>query len=64
MLQLTTHWVKLDSEGYLLSEVPISLGWGWWLALNAGFIAAIIALLVLPTAIVSRIKPEETIRYE
>ena len=64
VLQLTTHWVKLDSEGYLLSEVPISLGWGWWLALNAGFIAAIIALLVLPTAIVSRIKPEETIRYE
>ncbi len=64
LLQRTTHLVKLSSEGYLLSEVPISLGWGWWLALNAGFIAAIVALLVIPTAIVSRIKPEETIRYE
>ena len=64
VLQLTTHWVKLDSEGYLLSEVPIALGWGWWLALNAGFIAAIVALLVIPASMVSRIKPEETIRYE
>jgi len=40
------HVVRLSSEGYLLSEVPISLGWGWWLALNAGAVAAIVALLV------------------
>ena len=58
------HVVRLSSEGYLLSEVPISLGWGWWLALNAGFVAAIVALLVIPTAVVSGVKPEETIRYE
>lgn len=64
VLQLTTHLVKLDPEGYLLSEVPIALGWGWWLALNAGFIAVIVALLVIPASIVSRVKPEETIRYE
>ena len=61
---LGTHLVKLSSEGYLLSEVPVSLGWGWWLALNAGFVAAIVALLVIPTAVVSTVKPEETIRYE
>ena len=36
----------------------------WWLALNAGFVAAIVALLVIPTAVVSTVKPEETIRYE
>ena len=59
-----THLVKLSSEGYLLSEVPVSLGWDWWLALNAGFVAAIVALLVIPTAVVSTVKPEETIRYE
>lgn len=64
LLQQTTHLVKLNSEGYLLSEVPVALGWGWWIALNAGFIAVIVALLVIPTAVVSRIKPEETIRYE
>ena len=40
------------------------MGWGWWLALNAGFIAVIVLLLMIPASIVSRIKPEETIRYE
>ena len=64
LVQKWTHLVKLSSEGYLLSEVPVSLGWGWWLALNAGFAAAIVALLVIPTAVVSGVKPEETIRYE
>ena len=63
-MQKWTHLIKLSSEGYLLSEVPVSLGWGWWLALNAGFVAAIVALLVIPTAVVSGVKPEETIRYE
>ena len=64
LVQKWTHLVKLSSEGYLLSEVPVSLGWGWWLALNAGVVAAIVALLVIPTAVVSGVKPEETIRYE
>lgn len=64
LLQRTTHLVKLNSEGYLLSEVPIALDGGWWILLNIGFVAAIVALLVIPTAVVSRIKPEETICYE
>lgn len=64
LLQRTTHLVKLNSEGYLLSEVPIALDGGWWILLNIGFVAAIVALLVIPTAVVSRVKPEETIRYE
>ena len=64
LLQRATHLVKLDAEGYLLSEVPVALGWGWWLLLNAGFVAAIVALLVVPTYIVSTVKPDESIRYE
>ena len=64
LLQRATHLVKLDAEGYLLSEVPVALGWGWWLLLNAGFVAAIVALLVVPACVVSTVKPEETIRYE
>lgn len=64
LVQRATHWVKLSAEGYLLSEVPVELGWGWWAALNAGFLAAIVVLLVLPTAVVARIRPDETIRYE
>lgn len=64
LLQQQTHLLKLNSEGYLLSEVPVSLSWGWLLALNAGFLAAIVLLLTVPASIVSTVKPEETIRYE
>ncbi len=64
LLQHTTHLLKLDPEGYLLSEVPVALSFWGWIALNAGFLAAIVALLLLPASIVARIKPEESIRYE
>lgn len=58
------HVVKLNASGYLLSEVPIALDWGWWLGVNLGAVAVILLLLSLPTSIVSRIRPEQTIRYE
>ena len=56
--------MKLDADGYLLTEVPVALEWGWWLALNVGFVATIVALLLIPTHIVSGVKPDEAIRYE
>lgn len=64
LLQRHFHLLKLDSEAYLLSEVPVSLGWGWWLLLNAGVVVAIVLLLTIPARVVSTVKPNETIRYE
>lgn len=58
------HWVRLDAEGYMLSQLPLSLDAGWMLALNVGALAVIVSLLVVPSYIISKIKPEETIRYE
>ncbi len=58
------HLIKLDSEGYLLSEVPVALGWGWWLALNVAAVAVIVTLLILPTAVLSSVRPDESIKYE
>ncbi|MDE7077071.1 MAG: FtsX-like permease family protein, partial [Alistipes sp.] len=63
LLQQWTGIVKLDAEGYLLSEVPVALGW-WWLLLNAGVLVVIVALLLIPASVVSMIKPHEAIRYE
>lgn len=63
-LQQRFEWVKLDTEGYLLSSVPIAVEWGWWLLLNVGFLAAIYLLMLLPAAVVAGIKPDETMRYE
>lgn len=58
------HVVKLDASGYLLTEVPIALDWGWWLGINLGAISVILLLLSLPTSIISRIRPEKSIKYE
>ncbi|WP_418991793.1 ABC transporter permease [Alistipes sp.] len=64
LIQKYFHVVRLSSEGYLLSEVPVALGAGWWLLLNAGVLAAIVALMILPACIVSTVKPDEAIRYQ
>ena len=56
--------IKLDAEGYLLSAVPIALEWDWWLLLNGGFVVVILLLMQLPTAVVTTVKPDETMRYE
>lgn len=64
LIQQYGHVVKLDAAGYLLSEVPVALGWSWWLGIDLGAVALILSLLVLPACIVSRIRPEESIRYE
>lgn len=58
------HILKLDSAGYLLSEVPIALDPVAWLAINLGTILTILLLLTLPATIVARIRSEQTIRYE
>ena len=63
LLQRWTHLLKLDSSGYLISEVPIEFG-PWVIALNVGVLAVIVLLLVLPARIVASIKPEEAMRYE
>ncbi len=64
LVQKYTSAVKLDESGYFLSSVPIDLGWEWIVGLNLVTLAVILALLVLPTNIVSRITPEKTIRYQ
>ncbi len=64
LVQKFTNLVKLDESGYFLSSVPIDLGWEWIVGLNFGTLAVILALLVFPTNIVSRITPEKTIRYQ
>ncbi len=58
------HFLKLDSAGYLLSEVPIAFDLGAWIGINGITILLILLILALPASIVGRIRPEETIRYE
>jgi len=64
LLQKYTGAVKLNEAGYFLTEVPVQLGFGWLAALNAGAFLLIVLLLVIPTSVVSRIRPDKTIRFQ
>ncbi len=64
LLQQHFHVISLDASSYLLSEVPVALEWGWWLALNTGAVAVIVLLMLLPAWIVSAVKPADAIRAE
>ncbi len=64
LLQKHFHLLTLDASSYLLSEVPVALEWSWWLALNAGAVAVIVLLMLLPAWVVSTVKPAEAIRAE
>lgn len=55
--------VKLDPTGYMLSELPVSLGW-WLVGLNVGAFVAAVAVMVLPSMVVATIRPEHSLRYK
>jgi lipoprotein-releasing system permease protein len=63
LLQKHLHLIKLDEYSYLLSEVPVSLHADWIVAINILFVAIIITITHLATAIIGRIKIAEAIKY-
>ena len=63
LAQRYLHLIKLDESGYFLSEVPVALGAGWIVGINIVFVAIIVAVTHLATAIVGRIKVAEAIKY-
>ncbi len=63
-LQYFFHIIPLDAAVYYVSAVPISFHWGYILLLNVGVAAASFLMMLLPTALVSRIAPAKAIRFE
>lgn len=63
LAQRYLHLVKLDEDGYFLSEVPVSFGAWWIVATNVAFVVIILVATYLATSIVGRIKVAEAIKY-
>ena len=55
--------VRLNPAGYMLSVLPVDVGW-WWLWLNVGALALAVAVMVLPSMLVARVMPERSLRYK
>jgi len=63
-LQLKTSVITLDPSSYYIKTVPVNLELSHILLLNAGTMAAIILMLLVPTQLISRITPVKAIRYD
>ena len=64
LLQYYTGMVHLNPETYYLSAVPIELHWSTVVLLNAGTFVLWLLMLLIPTAIINRIRPSRSIRFE
>lgn len=64
LIQKYTALVRLDNAGYMLSSVPIALDWKWLMALDVASPLVLLAVMTVPVMIVSRIKPDKTMRYQ
>lgn len=64
LIQLKTGIITLDPSSYYIKTVPINLQLSHILLLNAGTMAAIILMLLIPSQLISTITPVKAIRYD
>ncbi|MCM1517751.1 MAG: ABC transporter permease [Pseudoflavonifractor sp.] len=64
VLQSQLHLLPLDPDAYYLNYVPVEIDWWSILLLNIGVIILSGLMLVLPSQMISRISPAQSIRYE
>jgi len=63
-IQLKTGLISLDPSSYYIKTVPVNLELAHILLLNAGTMAAIIIMLLVPSQLISRITPVKAIKYD
>lgn len=64
LLQSELHLIPLDPEAYYLNYVPVELNWWYIIILNIGVIIVSFLMLLLPSHMIARISPAQTMRYE
>jgi lipoprotein-releasing system permease protein len=64
VLQLKTGILTLDPSSYYIKTVPVNLDIIHLLLLNAGTMAVILLMLLIPSQLVSRITPVKAIKYD
>ena len=62
-LQQATGFVSLDPEMYYMNRVPIEFSW-WMLPMNILMFTISVAMLLVPSMLISKIEPSKTIKFE
>lgn len=63
-LQGLTHVIPLDPDAYFMDFVPVKISFVTILIVNLSAIVAALMAMVLPSAIISRMRPANAIRFE
>ena len=64
LIQGTTHLIPLDPANYFVAWVPVRVNLLWILGADAVAFAGILLLLWLPSRVVARIDPAQTVKAE
>ncbi|MBR4995000.1 MAG: ABC transporter permease [Alistipes sp.] len=63
-VQAVWHPIELDASGYMLAELPVRLKLWWVVALNVAALAVMMVAMLLPSAMVLRVSPAESLKYK
>ncbi|MCD8741623.1 ABC transporter permease [Mucilaginibacter roseus] len=64
LFQHQTHFFKLDPASYYMAFVPVQINWLDVFLLNAGTLVVCLLVLLIPSALVSKILPVKAIRFK
>lgn len=64
LLQKKTGMIPLDPANYYLDSVPIEFNWTYLVALNIGMLVLSVAILIVPSQLVSHIYPSRVLQFE
>ena len=64
LLQQHYHIIRLNPANYFTDAVPIQLDLLLWLGINLGTLVLILAMILIPTRLVGRIRPAESMRID
>ena len=64
LVQQWFHILPLDPANYYLDSVPMQIGIGWLIILNVVMFLLSMLMMLLPSAVISRIVPSKSIRFE
>ena len=63
-LQYVFHFIKLEPATYYMDTVPVYFNVSYIVLLNAGVLLISVLMLIVPTMLISRIRPIKAIRFE
>jgi lipoprotein-releasing system permease protein len=63
IIQKYFHPIHLDQQSYYISYVPVNVSALYFILLNAGTLLVCVAMMILPTLIITKISPLKALRF-